>query len=307
MATHSRKPLFNLAARITDTPLAVHPGKLQAILRAVGPRLGLAPRAHGEDDLLDDVFDAAEERAREPGSVAVLPIVGSLVSRGMALDALSGLASYPAISAELAELLEDDDVDGILLEVDSFGGECQGLFDLVDQIRAARDVKPVWAVASENAYSAGYAIASAAEKLFVPRTGGVGSIGVVAVHADQSGFDRDLGVKVEFLHAGKKKVDGNPHEPLNDRARTDIQAEVDRIYGIFLESVAADGRLTAEQARATEAGTFHGAEAVKAGLVDEVGTLADALTQMQSELATESDESPFGAMPTFPRSATHAA
>ncbi|TOL42864.1 serine peptidase, partial [Vibrio parahaemolyticus] len=71
---------------------------------------------------------------------------------------------------------------GICLDIDSPGGEVAGCFDLVDLIYELRGKKPIYAILSENAYSAAYAIASAADKIYVPRTGGVGSVGVIVIH-----------------------------------------------------------------------------------------------------------------------------
>jgi ClpP class serine protease len=92
--------------------------------------------------------------------------------------------------------MADPRVRGVILDVDSSGGEVGGLFDLVDQIGAikAASQKPLWAVANEGALSAAYAIASTADRLYVTRTGEVGSIGVVAVHVDESGADEQAGL-----------------------------------------------------------------------------------------------------------------
>ena len=91
-------------------------------------------------------------------------------------------------------------VRGIALEIDSFGGEVAGVFDLADAIRAARASKPVWALVAEHAFSAGYALASQADRIILPRTGAVGSIGVVVMHADLSGQLSDATVTVHSGH-----------------------------------------------------------------------------------------------------------
>ena len=83
-----------------------------------------------------------------------------------------------------------------------------------------RKEKPIYAIANDAAFSAAYAIASSAERLFVTSTGGVGSVGVIAIHVDQSGFDEKVGRKYTAVFAGAKKNDFNPHEPLSDSART---------------------------------------------------------------------------------------
>lgn len=77
--------------------------------------------------------------------------------------------------------------------------------------------KPIWAVANESVLSAACAVASAADRICVTRTGEVGSIGVVAVHVDESGADAKAGLAWTFVFAGERKVDANAHEPLSER------------------------------------------------------------------------------------------
>ena len=81
-----------------------------------------------------------------------------------------------------------------------------------------------------------------------------------------------------MIHSGAHKVDGNPYTPLPDLVRARIQAEIDGIRTLFTETVAAGRcrRLTAGAALATEAECFRGAEAVAAGLADEVSDPASA-------------------------------
>lgn len=297
--------LPHLAARIIGSPLAVHPQKLTTILAVIGPRIGLAlAGAQEEGEFIEVNFhdpEEDEEKQTQTGDVGVLLIEGSLVARGDWIGASSGLTSFEGIRKQLRGMLDDDSIGGIVLELDSFGGEVGGLFDLVDEIKAARELKPIFAVAAENAFSAAFALASAAEKLFVSRTAGVGSIGVVAVHTDRSGADRDEGVSFEFIKAGDKKVDGNSHEPLSDRARADIQSEVDKIFELLVETIGEHGRMTAQQARDTQAGLFFGQDAVDAGLADQLGNVEDAVAAMTARLAKKSKT--FGNMPRLQRSA----
>ena len=179
----------------------------------------------------------------------------------------------------------DPAVRAILLEVDSPGGEAAGVFDLSDLVYEARSLKPVWAVGDEEAFSGAYAIASAAERLIVPRTGGLGSIGVVAVHVDRSARDAMEGFRATTVYAGARKNDFNPHETLKDGARRTLQVEVDRVYALFVDTVARNRGLTVDAVRATEARLYFGEDAVRAGLADEVGTLRDALAALAVTLA----------------------
>ena len=92
------------------------------------------------------------------------------------------------------------------------------MFDLADRIRAASQIKPVWAVVNDMAFSAAYALASAASRVFVSRTGGVGSIGVIAMHVDQSKKDEQDGIRYTAVFAGERKNDLNPHAPISSEA-----------------------------------------------------------------------------------------
>ena len=272
--------LPHLAARLFGVPLAIHRPKLDVILSVLGARIGLA-------DLAAPVGYTPAARALGPpsGKVAVIPIHGTLVRRTSGIEAESGLASYTGIAAQLDAALASPEIAAILLDIDSPGGESGGVFDLADRIRAASEVKPVWAVANDMAFSAAYALASAATRVFVARTGGVGSIGVIAMHVDQSVKDAQDGVRYTAVFAGERKNDLNPHEPISNEAHAVLKAEVDRIYDLFVETVARHRGLDADAVRATEAGLFFGPDAVATGLADAVGSLDDALTQLTQSLS----------------------
>ena len=288
-----------IAQRAFNTPLLVEPSKAMAFLSGLGPRItGRQLRLAGIDVAPEDITHAAlparagilthdlakqyERDGQTPfgmvDCIAVIEICGVLVHRGAWIGQSSGQTSYEGIAAQLGAAASDPAVRGIALEIDSFGGEVAGVFDLADAIRAARLAKPIWAFVAEHAFSAGYALASQADRIILPRTGAVGSIGVVVMHADLSGQISDAGVTVTLIHSGAHKVDGNPYAPLPDPVRARIQAEIDSIRTLFAETVAAGRgrRLSAEAALATEAECYRGADAVAAGLADEVSDPASA-------------------------------
>ena len=145
-------------------------------------------------------------------------------------------------------------------------------------------MKPVWAIASDTAFSAAYAIGCAASRLLVSRTGGVGSIGVIAMHVDQTARDAQQGYRYTPITAGDHKNDFSPHEKLGPEAHARLQAEVDRLYSMFVDHVAAMRKLDADAVRATEAGIYFGMDAVTAGLADAVGSLDAVLAEFSSFL-----------------------
>lgn len=274
-----------IAAKVFGAPLMITPDKLQAIVAALWPGvsgdLASPPiQAFDQEDELEAPGGGRRPYQVTSSGIAVLPVLDTLVRRGSWLDAMSGLTSYDAIRAKLRTALADGAVRGVLLDVDSPGGEAGGVFDLADEIRAAAGTKPLWAIANEAAFSAAYALASAAQQLWLPRTAQVGSIGVIALFRDQSAKDAAEGLKFTAIHAGARKADFNPHFPLSQDAREVLQAEVDRIHGLFVDTVARHRGLPAEAVRATEASVLNAEQAIMARLADRIGTFDDVLAAM---------------------------
>ena len=287
-----------IAQRAFNTPLMVDPAKALAFLSGLGPRItGKEITFHAVDMPAGAIDHAAlparaslfgndlAQRHQRNGiqpfavvdGIAVIEIAGTLVHRGAWIGQSSGLTSYEGIAAQLQAALADPGVRGIALDIDSFGGEVAGAFDLADRIRAARAQKPVHAFVAEHALSAGYVLASQANRIVLPRTGAVGSIGVVALHTDMSGALDQKGIAVTLIHAGSHKVDANPYQPLPEAVHDQMQRELEVVRFLFAETVAAGrgDRLTQVAALATEAAVFRGADAIAAGLADE---LADPVT-----------------------------
>lgn len=208
---------------------------------------------------------------------AIIPIHGTLINRFSA--SWGFVTGYNFIRSQVAAAAMDPEVSAIVLDINSFGGMCAGCAETADAIYAAREIKPVVGVVDAYAYSAGYMLASAASRLVVTPTGGVGSIGVVATHISMEGMLDKLGIDVTFIHAGAKKVDGNPYEKLSERARADIQREVDAQYDTFVKQVSRNRGIKEEAVRATEAATFTAAEAKDLSLVDTVAAPAFAMAE----------------------------
>ena len=287
-----------IAQRAFNTPLMIDPAKALAFLSGMGARItGQEITFHGVDADVSDQAAATlparaslfsndlAQRYRRNGTqpfamidgIAVIEIAGTLVHRGAWIGQSSGLTSYEGIAAQLQAALADPGVRGIALDIDSFGGEVAGAFDLADRIRAARAQKPVHAYVAEHALSAGYVLASQADRIILPRTGAAGSIGVVALHTDMSGALDQKGIAVTLIHAGAHKIDVNPYQPLPEAVHDQMQRELEVVRFLFAETVAAGSgdRLTHASALATEAGVFRGADAIAAGLADD---LADPVT-----------------------------
>ena len=194
--------------------------------------------------------------------------------------------SYPEITRQVQQAGDDGGVQGIILRVNSPGGETDRAFESAALIEEVGRQKPVWCVADVNAYSAGYLLACAASRIYAaPISGGLGSIGVYSMHVDYSGMLEQDGVKVTLVSAGKGKTDGNPWQPLSASALKDIKANVDRLYGEFVAYVARRRNMTEESIRTLGAALKQGAaNAIEAGLADRAGSLETAVAEMAAHL-----------------------
>jgi signal peptide peptidase SppA len=309
--------LARIAERVLNRPLLVHPDKLPIVLGVLQGRIPLGDisdlrrQAEAHIEAMPPAARAAmlgpqssrfvgesSERdangraigglpyKRTSDGIAIVTVTGSLINRGAWIGASSGETSYEGIKFQVGSAVNDPKVRSILLDIESPGGEAVGAFEAADAIRAAAKQKPVTAVVNGMAASAAYALASAADKIITTSTGMSGSIGVVMLHADYSRFLDAEGVTPTLIFAGSHKVDGNPFEPLSDAVRSDLQAEVDNFYALFVKTVSSGRKgMSPSAVRDTQAKTFLGKEAVARGLADSIGSFESALADISRGLA----------------------
>jgi signal peptide peptidase SppA len=294
----------HIASRIFNTPLLIHPQKLDAIIAGLGERLLGGPILRGGDgangavalapELAPELFSTRKgERVREAGwpgyliteGVAVVSANGGLVHRTK-MDAESNLLlGYNDIAAATEHAMQNDAVHAVLQVYDSPGGEVAGAFEYAQRMEDMRGKKPLYAIADNMAASAAYLGGSAAEKLFITSTGYAGSIGVVMRHVDFSAAIAKEGIAVEYIFAGAHKIDGNPFSKLPASVRADLQAEINTLYEMFVAAVARQTGLSAEAIRGTEARTYMGQAAVDVGLAAGVTTTDALITELASHRA----------------------
>lgn len=185
---------------------------------------------------------------------------------------------------------EDSSVSGILLRINSPGGETDRAFETAAEIEAIGKKKPIWCVADVSACSAGYLLACCAEKIYAaPVSGGVGSIGVYCAHWDYSEYLKQAGIKVTLIGDPEGKTSGNPYEPLDEEAEKKLRGEIERLSGEFFSFVARRRKMTTEEVKALNAELFHGApRALGAKLADQAGTFETALSDMVASMREKS-------------------
>lgn len=256
---------------MSNTPTAATLTSTQRMLEAIGAGSHMIERAASYTEYDDprpyDVQDG----------IAIIDISGP-ISASQSWRA----CSYQEITSQVQQAAADKGVTGIILRVNSPGGETDRAFESAALVEEAGKKKPTWCVADVNAYSAGYLLACAADRIYAaPISGGLGSIGVYAMHVDHSEALDKAGINVTLVSAGEGKTDGNPWEPLSPAARKDIKANVDRLYGEFVGYVARRRNMTEEGIRTMGAALKRGAaDAIESGLADRAGSLETAIAEM---------------------------
>lgn len=281
----------SLVELLTGRPWAIR-GDLAAHVQGLVAREGFAGLRHlaelkrgvhafdGDERGPDRLMARRVDAAGGGTTVAVVPIIGMLTQRGDFINSAE-TRSTAAVADEVAALAADSKVDAVVLEIDSPGGEVSGVPEAYLAIRAAAGVKPVVAAVNSQMASAALYLGAAATEIIITPSGEAGSLGVYALHVDESAAMEAEGVKAEFVVADDSphKVEGNSLGPLSDDARDQIKRSVNRYMGMFVRDVARGRKKAVEYVRENfgKGRMLSPAEAVQVGMADSVGTLQQAI------------------------------
>lgn len=218
------------------------------------------------------------------GPIGLVNVSGSMTNRSSFFSKMFGFASYPEIKAALFKLADDRDVKRIVLNLNTPGGRAQGVAGVARAVKMIdQSVKPVYAHTSEQLCSAGYYIASQARAISTSEEAELGSIGAIAIHAEESKALENDGVKVTVLRTGKFKGIGNSVEPLTPEVTAELQSHLERTNDKFVSAVS-DGRGVSSQViRDMEGRTYSGDVAVTNGLADHLESLDSLVARLNAE------------------------
>jgi protease-4 len=274
-----------------------------------GPHTAAAAREAGlvdafcyRDELEERLGETASRFAEQPGRPALVParaiwtlragsregfaappriayvFASGAIARG---EHARGIASGAAEQL-LFSLARDARVRGVVLRIDSPGGDALASDLLWRAVRALRREKPVVASLAEVAASGGYYLACAADRVVAERSSLTGSIGVIGGKLDLSGLYRRLGIGVDGVERGARAGMHSPARGFTEDERTAMQDEMRALYGTFVARVA-EGRGLAAAAveRAAQGRVFSGARALALGLVDALGGPLEAIAEVR--------------------------
>lgn len=220
------------------------------------------------------------------GDAAIIHAAGPLIEGHAGFMRYFGVTGYQDLVDAGIAAVSNPDVKVIALNVQTNGGHVHGVQQAADLFSQIDKVKPVVTFTPSDMKSAGMWFGAAGRRIFGAPTSESGSIGVLAVHAERSKQLAEDGVKVTIVRAGSSKALANPYEPLSAKAEAQIQDGVDYIHGMFKAHMADRRGMSAGQIEKVGQGqTYIGEQAVAAGLIDQVGTLADALDYARTQVS----------------------
>jgi signal peptide peptidase SppA len=237
---------------------------------------GKAHEEGGRISLMEEMLGDKEQpmtRIADNG-VAVVSINGVIGKRVSGLEKSSGIVDVDDVRGELDALESDDAIKGIVLDINSPGGTVTGVPELAARVKRCQ--KHVVSYTDTMEASAAYWIGSQAWSSWASPSATVGSVGVYLPILDQSRRFDALGVRQEVIKSGKYKGIGIPGTSVSEEQRALLQDRVNGIHAAFKAAVRA-GRGKAIEDKHMEGQDFDGAGAVIAGLIDQLGTLNEAI------------------------------
>lgn len=209
--------------------------------------------------------------------VAILQVEGPLVRRADLFSEMSGASSVGTLAQDFAQAISAPNVGAVLLVIDSPGGEVTGIHEFAQQIAAARaGDTPVWAYVEGLGASAAYWLASAADRIVVDATAGLGSIGVVMAVPDP---EKRTAKTIEIVSSQSPKKRPNV---ATESGRQQLQTVVDDTAAVFVADVAANRGISEDQVLADfgQGDIFIGQRAVDQGLADALGSFEGTLAEL---------------------------
>lgn len=212
--------------------------------------------------------------------IAEIVVEGTLAKRMNIIQALSGGTSYQAVQSQIKKAEADSDVGGIFYNIDSPGGNVDGMFSTADAIFNAK--KPSLAFADGCMASAAFITGSGSDYIVAAdRSVEIGSLGVLAVLFDESKKYEKEGIKPTVFSVGKYKASGNPYEPLSDKDAAHFQDKLNYMYTLSIDTVSRNRNVSAEELVGLGADVFVGQQGIDIGLVDEILTKEQSMARLK--------------------------
>ena len=213
------------------------------------------------------------------GDVAVVNIRGPIFAYADFFTELCGGVTTEALARDITSAYDDPSCSGIVLNIDSPGGEAACIGELASMIRGYCSDKPITGYVASDGCSAAYWIAAACSEVVMAPGAFVGSIGVVAAYPVKT--DDPKKPRVDFVSS--QSPDKRP-DVLTEKGRAVVQTTVDDLAGVFVAAVADYRGVDAETvlSKFGKGGVLIGQKAVDAGMADRLGSLESVISEFQN-------------------------
>jgi len=198
------------------------------------------------------------------------------------------VVGYNVLSDVFAQMQADEEVEKVLLMVDTPGGAVAGISDVTAAFDRLNAAKPVTVHTKRMLASAGVWIFSGASEIVASETAKVGSVGVLVVHGSMEKLLKEAGIKVTVIKSADKKAVGGPYKDLSEKDKKLLQAKVDEVATLFQDRVRVTREDVAEDVWSGD--VFLAGQAKRFGLVDRVGVFSDTFVRMVGDAETSSSD-----------------
>lgn len=226
---------------------------------------------------------AAAKNQQGRDKIAVVYAEGVIVD-GEGYPNSQGLLASEAFTRMLRKVQQRKDVKAVVLRVNSPGGSAEASEDILDELRRFKSDRPVIVSMGTVAASGGYFISMAARRILAEPSTITGSIGVFGLGFNLKKLANDHGITFDAVQTGELAKLGTLSRPMSPEERAVLQGLVDHIYDEFVQRVARGRNLTTNRVDEIAQGrVWSGADALKIGLVDELGGLDQAIAVAAKE------------------------
>lgn len=275
---------------IFDHRWAILPSALESIIAIANRQGSIEAALAGKAAYEAHAPSGAANAYAASKEIAVIQVLGPIFPRANLMTMVSGATSISKMQAQFKAAMEDPNIGGIILNVDSPGGEVTGVSEFAQMLFEARGKKPITAYVPGMAASAAYWLASAADEIVAADTAEAGSIGVVAAYSDDKEAQKKKGITTHEIVSSQspnKRPDISTPE-----GRKQIQTVVDDLASIFVSTVARNRGVTEDHVLENfgQGGMFVGARAVERGMVDRVGTFEQVVQSFEAKMKDKEDQ-----------------
>lgn len=268
---------------VMSQPWCILPGDLQTIAR-------IAARENDQAE-----FEAIMEKAGRPlaytrdvqvrGRTAVVPILGPIFRRANMFTRYSGATALETIATDIRTAVDNDQVEQIVMTFSSPGGQAESIAELADRIREMAKIKNIIAYADGHMTSAAYWLGAAANQVVVSKTAILGSIGTVLTLV-RSSKDPNV-IEIVSSQSPRKRLD-----PGTEEGQKAYQELADKITDVFIDSAAYLRGVDRDTvlSKFGQGGLFVGADAVKAGLADRIGSIEEIINSKSGGISMSGEK-----------------